>query len=649
MAHEYTYDEEGETWPFFAIALLVFVLVPVTVSYFRRLVARENVRSSISVPTDNASFVAAHRLASRRSRFFNKLLLFLVVGWSAVLYMALYLTKQVDPAVLFDPYAILDVLSFASEREIRLKFRKLSIQFHPDKIKVPDGASPDFLEEMNAAWIRISLAYKSLTDEVTRENFLRYGHPDGQQPETHGYALPKFLVEGKFSPAVVVVYFLLLGGVLPFVVRRWWADVKSHTKSGLHIDSAAMFTRKLVNRNPANLMSPDTILSWICESQEVKDAIPGISREQAETLVRQHMDRVFDGSPETEANKVKLVALLPALIDGLVGIAGHFKNIDVLFAATDLRRCIVQAVRPTGRHHELLQLPGIDINLVNNLDIVRLGKLFAVPEAEAKLALGISDQNTFDSVMQVASRVPTIHLLNAQSEVPGEPFVTTMATAILRLEFLVKSPKHKLAPQMPPSPPQLESFEYMQNPVYANLEPPRLPHAYAPHIATDIPMRWSGFFIGQKDAKLVEGNGMFSVDHMDLSNLELSQEQWLQSENVVVSTFRLRMAVATPPQESRMHFRVVLRNNAYFGADLDIPVVMDVRNPPPIEPRKFAAHDESDDELDISDADDHDALSSVISDLQGKRPQKIREIHSDEESDNESVFSDINTDTEDES
>lgn len=649
MANEYTYDEEGETWPFFAIALLVFSLIPLTISYGRRLVARENAQSSISIPTGNASVVAIHRSASRRSRFFNKLAFFLIVGWAAVIYMALYLTKQVDPAVLFDPYSILDVLSFASEREIRLRFRKLSIQFHPDKIKVPEGAGPEFMEEMNAAWIKISLAYKSLTDEVTRENFLRYGHPDGQQPETHGYALPKFLVEGKFSPAVVMVYFLLLGGVLPFVVRRWWADVKSHTKSGLHIDSAAMFTRKLVNRNPAILMSPDVILSWICESQEVKDALPDHSKEQAEDLVRQHMDRVFTGSAETETKKVKLVALLPALIDGLVGIAGHFKNIDVLFAATDLRRCIVQAVKSNGRHRELLQLPGIDIELVNNLEIVRLPKLFAVPQEEAKRALGITDQSTFDSVMDVASRVPTIHLLNAHFEVPGEPYVTTMATAILRLEFLVKSPRHKLAPQMPPSPPQLDSFEYMQNPVYANLEPPRLPYAYAPHIAKDIPMRWSGFFIGQKDSKLIDGNGMFSVDHMDLSNLELSQEQWLQSENVVVSTFRLRMAVATPPQETRMHFRVVLRNNAYFGADLDVPVVMDVRNPPPIEPRKVPSHDDSDDELDISDADDHDALSSMISDLQSNKPQKIREIHSDEESDNESVFSDINTDTEDES
>lgn len=56
---------------------------------------------------------------------------------------------------------------------------------HPDKN--PDN--PDAVEE----FISITKAYTIMTDEKARENFLKYGNPDGKGSMAVGIALPKFL------------------------------------------------------------------------------------------------------------------------------------------------------------------------------------------------------------------------------------------------------------------------------------------------------------------------------------------------------------------------------------------------------------------------------------------------------------------------
>ncbi len=56
-----------------------------------------------------------------------------------------------------DHYTILGVDTAASEREIKMAYRKLALQFHPDKNK-EDGAEDRFK--------MISLAYNTLSDKV---------------------------------------------------------------------------------------------------------------------------------------------------------------------------------------------------------------------------------------------------------------------------------------------------------------------------------------------------------------------------------------------------------------------------------------------------------------------------------------------------
>ena len=66
-----------------------------------------------------------------------------------------------------DYYEVLGVSKGASEEDIRKAFRKLALQYHPDRNKSPD-ASERFKE--------INEAYQVLTNQEQRRNYDRFGH-----------------------------------------------------------------------------------------------------------------------------------------------------------------------------------------------------------------------------------------------------------------------------------------------------------------------------------------------------------------------------------------------------------------------------------------------------------------------------------------
>ncbi len=60
-----------------------------------------------------------------------------------------------------------------AEAALKSAYRRMSLLYHPDKN--PDNA------EAAAMFIEVARAYKTLTDPVAKENFEKYGNPDGRQ------------------------------------------------------------------------------------------------------------------------------------------------------------------------------------------------------------------------------------------------------------------------------------------------------------------------------------------------------------------------------------------------------------------------------------------------------------------------------------
>lgn len=130
----------------------------------------------------------------------------MIIMWTLYLLLLWYVKAASAPLDRFDPFEILQIPESASEADIKRAYRKLSLQYHPDKN--PDPAAADYFAEY------IAKAYKSLTDEVSRENYKKYGHPDGQQAVSISVALPEWFFNKDKEAAPAILLTLLLGGIV---------------------------------------------------------------------------------------------------------------------------------------------------------------------------------------------------------------------------------------------------------------------------------------------------------------------------------------------------------------------------------------------------------------------------------------------------
>lgn len=79
--------------------------------------------------------------------------------------------SKIKPLKSFDPYQILGVEVGSDTATVKRAYRKLSLIKHPDKNPDDPLAVTEF--------IQITKAYATLTDETARENWEKYGNPDG--------------------------------------------------------------------------------------------------------------------------------------------------------------------------------------------------------------------------------------------------------------------------------------------------------------------------------------------------------------------------------------------------------------------------------------------------------------------------------------
>lgn len=100
------------------------------------------------------------------------------------------IVKDIEPLKTFIPHEILGVEADAPVAAVKKAYRRLSREKHPDK-------NPDNPEAVNE-FITITKAYTIMTDEKARDNFLKYGNPDGKGSMAVGIALPNFLRQKEY-------------------------------------------------------------------------------------------------------------------------------------------------------------------------------------------------------------------------------------------------------------------------------------------------------------------------------------------------------------------------------------------------------------------------------------------------------------------
>ncbi|KAL9597739.1 MAG: hypothetical protein Q9219_004933 [cf. Caloplaca sp. 3 TL-2023] len=433
-------------------------------------------------PLDENLIQGQKRKQWRRERRLKRFIT--VVAGYATMALMLYLIAVTKTTVskIYDPYDILDiprvgllrntsilvltVNQSADEKKINKRYRDLSRVYHPDKAR-PDESKNQTIEDINEYWVELSKAYKALTDEEIRNNYIQFGHPDGKQSFSIGIALPKFIIAEGNGKYVLLVYGLLLGVLLPYVVGKWWYGTQKKTKEKVLLASAGNLFREYTEN-----LTDGGVVNALTSGEEYKDVLSGHKAElglgKVEKLVSEspnfdqgttglvpldqqtlegsdgvrrkilallwaYLGRVqLDGST-LDDEKYEIAPLALALNESFTAISLAYGNVAQILMAYHASQNLIQAIPPNAS--PLLQLPYITPAIAHAIEgpnarsQLTIQEFMSLPEYKRRKlatdqpnALSPSQYNT---AVSVARQLPLLVLEKVFFKVTGEKVITT--------------------------------------------------------------------------------------------------------------------------------------------------------------------------------------------------------------------------------
>jgi translocation protein SEC63 len=383
----------------------------------------------------------------------------------------------------------------ADEKSIKSRYRKLSLTMHPDKAR-EDPAKNITIQSINDRWVDVTKAFKALTDEEIRNNFLQYGHPDGKQSFSIGIALPKWIVTEGAGKYVLLIYALALGVILPYTVGKWWYGTQRLTKEKVLVASAGKIFREYDNEQGESgvigalstgeefnevfdgqkaenglskleqkvLSDSDSPLSKSIAKKERQklDDMEDSRRRKVLTLLWAYLGRIEledetlnDGMnrrritlhhlANSNLEKFEVAPIALRLNEAYTAISLAYGSTSAVVSAYHTSQNIIQALRPGASPLE--QLPHFTPVVANAAEAERsrthltIQEFMRLPEPQRKARVvdsGLLSQSQYSTAMSVASQVPVLNIEKAFFKVVGERFVTpsSLVQFVLKCRFV---------------------------------------------------------------------------------------------------------------------------------------------------------------------------------------------------------------------
>eukprot|EP00920_Eleutheroschizon_duboscqi_P014990 GHVT01034600.1.p1 GENE.GHVT01034600.1~~GHVT01034600.1.p1 ORF type:complete len:734 (+),score=170.09 GHVT01034600.1:165-2366(+) len=293
-------------------------------------------------------------------------ILLLTLVWA--LFFLLCSCLQDMPSVQrFDPFTILELSTGATDREIRKAYRRMSLKFHPDKNANDPAAA--------ARFIMISKAYASLTDELSKANFEKYGNPDGPGVMKVGIGLPMFLVQEEYQLLFLCLFFLVLLVIIPMAIIAFYRRQKKYAPNGVQIETLHFLTfylregtrlrhlseyfaasgesRELAMRQTDDLEMKE-IIARAVEPKKRTFSIPIIVRNYF--LILCHCQRLHSFlSKSLQEDLDQLLRASIMVTQSMIEIAAVQDWIFTCMSCIEFRRSLIQGL--DSRSSSLLQIP----------------------------------------------------------------------------------------------------------------------------------------------------------------------------------------------------------------------------------------------------------------------------------------------------
>jgi translocation protein SEC63 len=582
---------------------------------------------------EHADLIEKQRKKQKRRERRLKRAVVSIGGWTmiaAMIYLIIVTARTVPK--IWDPYDVLGVsrVGFrlfrsgntltagqsASEKEIKKHYRKLSLTQHPDK-RQPDESRNITVDSINDHWVEVTKAFKALTDEEIRQNFLQYGHPDGKQSFSIGIALPKWIITDGNGKFVLLIYALALGVLLPYFVGKWWYGTQRLTKEKILVSSAGKLFREYDNEQGESgvigaLSSADEFNDTLAgnkadnglskleqkvlseDDSPVLKALTKKDRQKLEeledsrrrkvlTLLWAYLGRIELDDEELNEEKYEVAPIALRLNDAYASMALAYGTTKAVLSAYHTSQNLIQATRPGASPLE--QLPHFTPAVAEAAEAERsrnhlsIQEFMTIPASQRKARLvapGLLSEEQFSTAMALASQIPVLQVEKAFFKVVGERFVTPSSL----VQFVIKArfipPGASNVPEINPK--DLLDIDPDESDVAANTgrkddrsdeKPIQPPLTHAPYYARDHAPRWYIFLADSKQGRIAVPPFTFTT--FDKPILDASGKPTFNVQT-------LKMQFGAPPQPGSYTFVMHMICDSYIGMDTKQEVTLVVED-----------------------------------------------------------------------
>jgi len=370
---------DNSAFYFFALSFITIYLVPSWIYIFNRckkvLSADDAAIGAVSRTSAEKKKAAALKKDSGIATLFKSESFkynFIATVLLTLLFFWLLVNVTEDGEVnSFDPFTILEIDSGADAKIIKKAYRSLSLKYHPDKNPGNRVAEAKFM--------MVSKAYESLTNDEARENWEKYGNPDGKQSLEVSIGLPNFLLQTEYRNLVLVVYLIFMVGVIPFCVYTYYNDSSKFGEKDIMYDTYSWFH---------NTLNEHSLVKWLPEvmaasaefrhhnipktaedkaavsqvmglvktnMQKPKHSLPAIVK--SNVLLHAHLMRKSDEieSLQLQDDLKRMLRLSTSLNDAMISVCKHQDHLQTAMNCIEYGQFLTQGM--WVKDSSLLQLP----------------------------------------------------------------------------------------------------------------------------------------------------------------------------------------------------------------------------------------------------------------------------------------------------
>ncbi|KAJ8605435.1 hypothetical protein CTAYLR_003313 [Chrysophaeum taylorii] len=449
------YDDSA--FYYFCLTMLGFYVVPGTWWVGRsvvRALRRVDEEARTSLEKKRIEALKEERKPSKvlcSSTFLGNLSL-VSAAWACFSYLT-YLVAFDGEIARFDPFAILGVDTAADANAIRKAWRQKSLIYHPDK-----NPNNQTAEEM---FLKVTDAYKALTDPVAIENLQKYGNINGHQALKVSFGLPTFLLDQKNHYAILVIYLFLLVVVIPGVVAAWVMRSQKYGENNIMYDTYRFFLHALSEHSSVKML-PE-VLAGAAENRSEKAIAPPSSRLRSAThkprfdhpsivpincLIHSHLLR--HSQPDLYQPSKTLDRILknaPKLCDAMLQIAQSQRWLQTSLNIIDFQQYLTQGM--WIKDNPLAQLPHLDItHAMRGKGAKTLKEYIRQPNDQKKGIASLSDRDVRD-VLRVCDLIPQLSNIECEFYVEDEAEIAEHDLVTLKVSFERRSIGPVHAPKFP--------------------------------------------------------------------------------------------------------------------------------------------------------------------------------------------------------